>query len=60
MPTLLLSAENRPGYTQGYVQEMEQLIPGARLVVFPGTFGFVHHSEPEKCAETVLAFLREL
>lgn len=59
-PTLLLSAENRPGYTQGYVREMEQLIPGSKLVVFPGTFGFVHHSQPEKCAETVLAFLRGL
>jgi 3-oxoadipate enol-lactonase len=57
-PTLLLSAENRPGYTRGYVQEMEQLIPGSKLVVFPGTFGFVHHSEPEKCAETLLAFLQ--
>jgi 3-oxoadipate enol-lactonase len=57
VPTLLLSAENRPGYTQGYVREMEQLIPGSKLVVFPGTFGFVHHSEPEKCAETLLAFL---
>lgn len=59
-PTLLLSAESRPGYTQGYVREMEQLIPGSKLVVFPGTFGFVHHSEPEKCAETVVAFLRGL
>ena len=59
-PTLLLSAESRPGYTRGYVQEMEQLIPGAKLVVFPGTFGFVHHSEPEKCAETFLAFVRGL
>ncbi len=58
VPTLLLSAENRPGYTQGYVREMEQLIPGSKLVIFPGTFGFVHHSEPEKCAETVLTFLR--
>jgi hypothetical protein len=26
-------------------------------VVFPGTFGFVHHSEPEMCAQTLLAFL---
>jgi pimeloyl-ACP methyl ester carboxylesterase len=59
-PALLLSAENRPGYTQGYVREMEGLIPRSKLVVFPGTFGFVHHSEPEKCAETVLAFLRGL
>jgi 3-oxoadipate enol-lactonase len=57
-PTLLLSAESRPGYTRGYVQEMEQLIPGSKLVVFPGTFGFVHHSEPEKCAETVREFIR--
>ena len=60
VPTLLLSAENRPGYTQGYVREMEQLIPGSKLVIFPGTFGFVHHSQPEQCAETLLAFLREL
>ncbi len=60
VPTLLLSAESRPGYARGYVQEMEQLIRGSKLVVFPGTFGFVHHSEPEKCAETVLAFLRGL
>jgi 3-oxoadipate enol-lactonase len=60
VPTLLLSAENRPGYTQGYVREMEQLIAGSKLVVFPGTFGFVHHSQPEKCAEAVLAFLRGL
>ena len=60
VPTLLLSAENRPGYTQGYVREMEQLIPGSKLVVFPGTFGFVHHSQPEQCAETLLAFLRGL
>jgi pimeloyl-ACP methyl ester carboxylesterase len=59
-PTLLLSAENRPGYTSGYVREMKELIPDSRLVVFPGTFGFVHHSEPEKCAQTVLSFLREL
>ncbi|OGA45935.1 MAG: hypothetical protein A3G24_26310 [Betaproteobacteria bacterium RIFCSPLOWO2_12_FULL_62_13] len=60
VPTLLLSAESRPGYTWGYVQEMEQLIEGSKLVVFPGTFGFVHQSEPEKCAETVLAFLHGL
>ena len=60
VPTLLLSAESRPGYTREYVHEMEQLIPGSKLVVFSGTFGFVHHSEPEKCAETVLAFLRGL
>lgn len=60
VPTLLLSAESRPGYTRGYLQEMEQLIPGSKLVVFPGTFGFVHHSEPEKCAETVLKFWRGL
>jgi 3-oxoadipate enol-lactonase len=59
VPTLLLSAESRPGYTRGYVQEMAELIPGAKLVVFPGTFGFVHHSEPERCAETLLEFLRE-
>ena len=60
VPTLLLSAESRPGYTQEYVREMEQLIPGSKLLVFSGTFGFVHHSEPEKCAEAVLAFLRGL
>ena len=60
VPTLLLSAESRPGYTQGYVREMEQLIPGSKLVIFPGTFGFVHHSEPEKCAQTVLDFWRGL
>jgi len=60
VPTLLFSAENRPGYTQGYVKEMEQLIPGSKLVIFPGTFGFVHHSQPEKCAETLLEFLRGL
>jgi pimeloyl-ACP methyl ester carboxylesterase len=60
VPTLLLSAENRPGYTQGYVREMEQLIPGSKLVVFPGTFGFVHHSQPEQCAETFLDFVRGL
>jgi pimeloyl-ACP methyl ester carboxylesterase len=57
VPTLLLSADSRPGYTKEYVREMEQLIPGAKLVVFPGTFGFVHHSEPEMCAQTLLAFL---
>ena len=58
VPTLLLSAESRPGYTEGYVREMEQLIPGSKLVIFPGSFGFVHHSEPEKCAQTVLDFRR--
>jgi pimeloyl-ACP methyl ester carboxylesterase len=58
VPTLLLSAESRPGYTEGYVREMERLIPGSKLVIFPGTFGFVHHSEPEKCAHTVLDFWR--
>ena len=60
VPTLLLSAESRPGYTQEYVREMERLIPGSKLAVFAGTFGFVHHSEPERCAEAVLAFLRGL
>jgi len=30
VPTLLLSAESRPGYTQGYVKEMAELIPGAK------------------------------
>jgi pimeloyl-ACP methyl ester carboxylesterase len=60
VPTLLLSAESRPGYTREYVREMEQLIPGSKLVVFAGTFGFVHHSEPEKCAEALLAFLHGL
>jgi len=60
VPTLLLSAENRPGYTKGYVREMEQLIPGSKLVVFSDTYGFVQHSQPELCAETVLEFLRRL
>lgn len=60
VPTLILSAENRPGYTREYVREMEQLIPGSKLVVFSGTFGFVQHSQPERCAEAVLAFLRGL
>jgi 3-oxoadipate enol-lactonase len=60
VPTLLLSAENRPGYTRGYVQEMEHLIRGSKLAVIPGTFGFVHHSEPEKCAQVVMDFMRGL
>ncbi|MBI2907245.1 MAG: alpha/beta hydrolase [Chloroflexi bacterium] len=58
-PTLLLSAENRAGYPDGYLQEMQKLIPGSEAVVFKGVTGFVHHSHPEKCLAVVLPFLEK-
>ncbi|MFH1485837.1 MAG: alpha/beta hydrolase [Chloroflexota bacterium] len=60
VPTLILSAENRPHYSPQELQEMQSLIPGSKLVVFQGTSGFVQHSAPEMCVEALLAFLRQL
>ncbi|MBI2909796.1 MAG: alpha/beta hydrolase [Chloroflexi bacterium] len=60
VPTLILTPEERPGYTPHYVNEMQQLIPNAELVAFPGVSGFVQHSHPEKCVEALLAFLERL
>ncbi|MFH1485652.1 MAG: alpha/beta hydrolase [Chloroflexota bacterium] len=60
VPTLILSAENRPGYSPDYVREMQQLIPNSELVVFQGVSGFVQHSHPERCVEALLAFLGKL
>lgn len=59
-PTLILSAENRPGYTPEHVREMQHLIPNSKLVVFSGVTGFVQHSQPETCVEALLAFLGAL
>ncbi|MFH1485845.1 MAG: alpha/beta hydrolase [Chloroflexota bacterium] len=60
VPTLILSAENRPGYTPELVEEMHQLIPHSEQVIFPGVTGFVQHIRPEKCVEVFLAFLSRL
>ncbi|MFH1485838.1 MAG: alpha/beta hydrolase, partial [Chloroflexota bacterium] len=49
VPTLILSAENRHGYSADYVVEMQRLIPTSELVIFKGATGYIQMTQPEKC-----------
>lgn len=60
VPTLILTAANRPHYSLDDFHEMQQLIPNSELVIFEGASGFVQHSQPERCVEAFLAFLGKL
>ncbi|MFH1486785.1 MAG: alpha/beta hydrolase [Chloroflexota bacterium] len=60
VPTLMISAEHGQVYSPEEVQEMHRLVPGSKLVVLPGTFGFVQVTEPEKCVAEFLAFVKSL
>lgn len=60
VPTLILSAENRPNYSPSEIVETHQLLSNSKLVVFKGVTGYIHHSQPEACAKTLLSFLDDL
>ena len=56
-PTLIITAEKFFLYSPKDIQEMQQLIPQARLMVFPGVSGFIQYARPEQCAQALLDFL---
>lgn len=60
VPTLLLTgAEYTSLITLEEANRFRKLIPGAKLVAFPGVKAAVVSAVPEKCAEEVLRFIRE-
>jgi len=58
-PTLILAGEHSVTLPT-WSRPMHELIPGSRLEVIPGAYGFVQHTEPEKCVNAWLAFVRNL
>ena len=60
VPTLILAAEDRHAHAQGWAEGMSRLIPNSKLVVIPGTSGYVQHSFPERCAAAWLEFAAAL
>ncbi|MFH1140913.1 MAG: alpha/beta hydrolase [Chloroflexota bacterium] len=59
-PTLIMSAANFFLYPPGETQAMQTLIPDAQVKLFEGVSGFAHYAQPEKCAKTLLEFLKGL
>ena len=49
VPTLVLASEQGHANYPHRSEEVRQLIPGARLVVIPGTAGYVQHTAPDRC-----------
>jgi 3-oxoadipate enol-lactonase len=60
VPTLLLTGEEYSSLiTVAEARHFQELIPGARLVVFPGLRAVPVIAAPEKCAREVLRFIGE-
>ncbi|MBI2910440.1 MAG: alpha/beta fold hydrolase [Chloroflexi bacterium] len=59
-PTVIITGESFFLYPSGETQEMQRLIPSARLKIIEGVTGLAHYAYPEKCAEAYLEFLRSL
>ena len=49
-PTMVMVAEHGSSNIPDRAQNMADLIPNGKLMVVPGSSGFVHHSAPETCA----------
>lgn len=57
VPTLLIAGERDPAAPPKTMQRMAETIPGARLVVVPGTGHFVHLERPAEFRAALLPFL---
>ena len=60
VPTLIMCSEESHAKWPRYSKEVAPLIPNCRLEVFPGTGGFIAHSEPALCAATWKEFVAGL
>lgn len=60
LPTLLLWGARDPFAPVGGAHRFQRQIPGAELVVVPGTGHFVYADAPERCAAAVTGFLATL
>ena len=60
VPTLIMVSEQGHGEDPDRAEGMHQRMPSSRLVVLPGTSGFVQHSAPEKCAAVWREFVAGL
>jgi pimeloyl-ACP methyl ester carboxylesterase len=58
VPTLILTAEHSETRAS-WSEPMHALMPGSKLVVIPGTHGFVQHTAPEQCFSAWRTFVRE-
>jgi pimeloyl-ACP methyl ester carboxylesterase len=59
VPTLLIAGEHDPAAPPKTMQRMQAAIPGARLVVLPGTGHFPHLERPAAFRAALLPFLAE-
>lgn len=60
VPTLILSPERIDENRQFPFEEVHRLMPNSKLIVFPGTMGFIQYSAPEMCAAAWQEFVGSL
>ena len=60
VPTLILAAERADETRQYRFEEVHRLMPNSRLVVLPGTMGFIQYSTPERCVAAWKEFVEAL
>ena len=60
VPTLILASESTHAAQPDRHDGLNRMIPNSKLVVFPGTSGFIQHAYPELCVEAWKEFVAGL